>query len=142
MRFLSGKEKKQLNDKLPKGYEVSKKDNIKEDGNLLFLEDEKFLIIKNGVYLPHIRSLPDKVFKSVFVDKGAIPFVAKGADLMRAGIQRLDDGFEKGDIVLVRDENKEKAFAIGTALSSSEEMKTQTSGKSLEIYHYIGDEYF
>lgn len=142
MRFLSNKEKKELQEKLPKGYEVSKKDILKEHNSMLYLDEKKFLIIKEGRYLPHLNSLPDSTYKSVCVDKGAIPFIAKGADLMRPGIQMLDDGIEKDDIVVVRDENKKKAFAIGFSLVSSEEMKEQAGGKSLTIYHYIGDEYY
>lgn len=143
MRFLSNKEKKDLIQKLPKGYEISKKDELKESEDILYRGNVKFLININGKYFPHLNSLPQDIFPSVYVDKGAIPFVAKGADLMRPGIQKIsNDDFEANDVVVVRDENKEKAFAIGFALLDSNDMKNQTSGKSLKIYHYIGDKFY
>lgn len=143
MRFLSNKEKKDIISKLPKDYEASKKDEIKEANSIILKNNEKFLILKDNEFLPHLKSLPENSnYPSVFTDKGAIPFIAKGADLMKPGIREVKGEFEKGEIVIVRDENKEKAYAIGIAMLNSKEMKAQTSGKSLEIYHFIGDEHY
>lgn len=139
MRFLSNKEKKELQPKLPPGYEIDKKDEIKEGEGVLYKGEEKFLITKDSNLLPHLRSIPEEQYKSVYVDKGAIPFIAKGADLMRPGIREIDMGFEKGDVVMIRDENKRKTFALGIALLSSGDMKEQERGKSLQIYHFLGD---
>lgn len=139
MRFLSNKEKKQLSDVLPPGYEVGKKDEIKEKDNVLIKGDDVFLIKAEGKFLPHLKSVNESLYKSVYVDKGAIPFVIKGADLMRPGIRKIDDGFEKDEIVLVKDENHNKSIAIGFALFSSDEMREQKSGKSVKIFHYVGD---
>lgn len=140
MRFLSGKEKKQLRDKLPKGYEVDKKDEIKEDRGILYKNDEHFLIVEKDKYLPHLKSIPEDDYKAVYVDKGAIPFVIKGADLMRPGIVKIDDGIEKDDIILIKDENHNKTIALGVSMYSSDEMKEQEKGKSVKIIHYAGDE--
>ncbi|MCA9459053.1 MAG: DUF1947 domain-containing protein [Nanoarchaeota archaeon] len=145
MRFLSNKEKKELSGKLPKGCSFSKKEEIKEEGNLIYKGKDKFLIILDGEYLPHLSCLDENDYddyKSVYVDKGAIPFIIKGADLMRPGIQKIDEEIENGDIVLVRDENHNKIIAIGRSLFSSDDMKIQKKGKSIDIYHYVGDEYY
>ncbi len=147
MRFLSNKEKKELALKLPNGYEINKKDIIKEDGNLIYLDDDKFLIIdkidkKNNNYLPHLKSIPKEFYKIVKIDRGAIPFIIKGADLMRPGIRFIDDGINKDDIVMVVDEEHNKLLALGFSLFNSEEMKEQKTGKSIKIYHYFNDEFY
>ena len=142
MHHLSGKEKKQLRERLPQGYEVDKKDQITKKDNILYKDDKPFLIELEGKLMPHLKSLPDNAFKAVYVDHGAIPFLVKGADMMKPGIQKIEDGFEKGDIVIVRDEVKSKNLALGFALFNSEDMKKQESGKSVKIYHYFGDSYY
>lgn len=142
MRFLSGKEKKELNEKLPKGYVVEKKDDIKEKDNLLYKNEIKFLIIKDGKFLPHLKSINEKEYKSIYVDKGAIPYIIKGADIMRPGIRKIDENIEKGEIILVKDELHSKTLAIGFAEYNSSDLKKQEKGKSIIIYHYVGDLYY
>lgn len=142
MRFLSNKEKKLLSDVLPLGYEISKKDEVKEKDNLILRGDNVFLIKIGDKYLPHLKSVDERLYKAVYVDKGAIPFIIKGADLMRPGIQRLDVGFEKDDVILIKDENHNKTIAIGFAMFSSEDIKEQKSGKSVKVYHYVGDGFY
>ena len=149
MRILSNKEKKELKSLLPIGYEIDKKDEISEDNEVLFKNGDNFLIIleKNKKQIvalaPHLKSLTDDTsYKSVYVDRGAIPFIIKGADLMRPGIQIIEDGFESGDIVIIRDEKHKKNLAIGRSLFSSVDMKSQEKGKSIEIFHYFNDEFY
>lgn len=143
MRFLSNKEKKSLSDLLPKGYEFSKKDDITEGSDgLIYKNKEKFLIVLDGKFLPHLKSVPEGCFKAVYVDRGAIPFVIKGADLMRPGIRVIDDGFEKDEIVLIKDEEHKKTIAVGFALFSSKDMQSQEKGKSVKVFHYVGDSFY
>lgn len=143
MRYLSKKEKKQLSENLPSGYQINPaKDEIKEHDNILYLNNEKFLIIQDKKYLPHLKSVENTKLKSVFVDKGAIPFIIKGADLMRPGISKIEDNIQKGEIILIKDENHNKNLAIGFSLVSSEELKSQEKGKSIQIYHYFNDKYY
>lgn len=141
MRFLSNKEKKELNSKLPFGYQIDKKDEIKEHDGILYLNNEKILINIDGIYLPHIQTIPRNKFKSVFVDRGAIPFVIKGADVMRPGITKIDDDINKDDIIQVCDETHNKLLALGTAIFNTQEMRIQEKGKSVKIYNYHGDKY-
>lgn len=142
MKQLSGKDKKQLNDKLPKGYSVDKKDDIVIKDDLLLKNKEPFLIISKDSYLPHLKSVDENKYKCVYVDKGAIPFILKGATLMRPGIQRIDEGFENGEVILIKDENHNKTIAIGFALLSSKEMLEQSGGKSVDVYHFVSDKYY
>lgn len=142
MRHLSKKEKKQLVENLPKGYEINpQKDTITVNGNILYKDNEKYLIINNSSYLPHLNSINDNLYKAVYVDKGAIPFIIKGADLMKPGIQKIDSEIIKNEIILIKDENHNKNLAIGYSLYSSNELETQEKGKSVKIYHYFNDEY-
>jgi len=142
MRFLSNKEKKELANNLPKGYEITKKDELKEQDNILYKNSEKFLILKNKVYLPHLNSVSDANYNSVYVDRGAIPFIIKGADLMRPGIQKMDEKIEKGEIILIKDEEHNKNLAIGFSMFSSKDMQIQKKGKSVKVYHYVSDEFY
>ncbi len=142
MKFLSNKEKKDLIQKLPKGYDFEKKDEIKENDNILYKNNEKYLISINSNYYPHLKTINEKMFKSVFVDKGAIPFIINGADLMRPGIQKIEHEFKKNEIVLIKDENYNKLLALGTSLYDSKELEKQEKGKVISIYHYISDKYY
>ncbi len=142
MRYFSNKEKKKLMDELPLGYQVLKKDEIKEDALVVFKDCEKFLIIDGNRFLPHLKSIDEKHYKSVYIDKGAIAFIVNGADLMRPGITKIEDGISKGDVVIVRDQEHLKKLALGFALFSSDEMVVQKIGKSVKIYHYAGDSFY
>ena len=158
MRYLSKKEKKQLNEELNKelqeNYQINpNKDIITEKNNILYKNGNKFLIIKqndidninkkSNLYLPHLNSVDENSkFKSVFIDKGAIPFIIKGADLMKPGITKFDEDIKKNDIIIIKDENHNKNLAIGHSLLSSKELKKQEKGKSIIIYHYFNDEYY
>ncbi len=139
MRFLSGKEKKELNEKLPKGYVLEKKDDIKEKDGIVYKNDLKYLILKEDKYLPHLKSVDEKLYNSIYVDKGAIPFVIKGADVMRPGIRKIDENIQKGEIILIKDETYKKTLAIGFSQYSSEDMQKQEKGKSVIVYHFVGD---
>jgi PUA domain protein len=143
MRYLSNKEKKEIQDMLPAGYEITKKDEIKEgNDNILYKNSEKFLIKIDNELLPYLKSINEEEYKSVYVDKGAIPFVIKGADLMRPGIQKIDSDIKENQIILIKDENHNKTIAIGKSIYSSEDLENQEKGKSVKIFHYVGDEYY
>ena len=147
MRFLGNKEKKKLIELLPKGYIFLKKDEIKEEDNILYKNSEKYLICevdnndkKEIKYLPHLKSIPKDKYKSVYVDRGAIPFIIKGADLMRPGIVKIEDEIKKEEIVMIKDEEHNKLLALGFSLFNSNDMKNQEKGKSVQIYHYFNDD--
>jgi predicted RNA-binding protein (TIGR00451 family) len=148
MRHLSNKEKKQINEILWPGYSLDKKDEITEEKNILYKNGDKYLIIlekdkkKITKIIPHLRELNEKPFKSVYIDEGAIPFLIKGADMMRPGIHQIDEDIEKGEIILIKDLEHRKALAVGEAVLPSEEMHTQEKGVSVKVLHYMGDNNF
>jgi PUA-domain protein len=76
----------------------------------------------------------------VEVDHGAIPFLMNGADCMVAGIQAADETIKVGDLVWIRDEIHKRPLAIGRALMSGHELKTELKGKGIRTLHWVGDE--
>jgi PUA domain protein len=139
MRFLSNSEKKELNLSLPKGYMLDKKDEVKEHEGILYKNNQKYLLTFDGKYFPHLKTFPKEQYKGVYVDRGALPFITKGADLMRPGIRSFDEPFEKDETIFVGDEQTKKVVAIGIAMDTSEKMKAQEKGKCVKIIHFVGD---
>lgn len=152
MKHFSGKEKKQLSQFLPTGYKVDKKDELIEFENVIFKNKEHFLIkfqidnSKEFQHLPHLKSLQNNDlsnhFKTITIDVGAVPFLLKGADMMRPGITHIDDGIEKGELVIIIDEVKQLKIGVGLALFSSNEMKKMNSGKVIKNSHYFKDNFY
>jgi PUA-domain protein len=103
------------------------------DGEPLFfiMDGEPFFTVKGALKLN-----PDKMV--VIVDAGAIPFVVKGADIMKPGIVSADPGITEGDLVIVKEETHGKPLAIGRALVSGDQM-TVGSGKAIKTVHIVGD---
>ncbi|PSQ44362.1 RNA-binding protein [Halobacteriales archaeon QS_9_68_42] len=77
----------------------------------------------------------------VTVDSGAISFVSDGANVMRPGIVEATDDIESGDLVVVVEENHEKALAVGRAETDSDDM-VGDSGKVVESLHHVGDDLY
>ncbi|MCK5474747.1 MAG: DUF1947 domain-containing protein [Candidatus Aenigmarchaeota archaeon] len=114
-------------------------------------EDEEKIILVNGspsffysgkdIY-PALRLVLKKGaenFPAVFVDKGAIPFVCKGADVMRPGIIEIGDSVKKDAYVVVADQEHKKPLAIGISLFDAVDMKELKNGKAVKSIHRIGD---
>jgi PUA domain protein len=76
----------------------------------------------------------------VFVDRGAIPHVCNGANIMAPGIVRFGGEFRKGNFVLIVDEIHGKQLAIGEALYDLEEAKKIMHGIVFKNVHFVGDE--
>lgn len=80
----------------------------------------------------------------VSVDKGAIKFVLKGADVMCPGLTS-----KGGDVsaelpalapVAIYAEGKEHALAIGTTKMSTADIRGVNKGIGIEALHFVGDE--
>ena len=70
---------------------------------------------------------------------GAVPFISKGADVMRPGIKEVGGQIEKDGPVIIIDEKYGKPIAVGIAMYSSEEISSMKEGKVIKTLHYIGD---
>jgi PUA domain protein len=107
---------------------------ILKDGEIMFFYQEDLL-------LPALKLvLKNNFLKNVVVDMGAVPFAAKGADLMRPGIVGVDAYVREGDIVAIVDEKNLKPIAIGQSLFSKEEIQEMEVGKVVLNLHHVGDE--
>ncbi|MDO8661361.1 MAG: RNA-binding protein [Candidatus Woesearchaeota archaeon] len=91
-------------------------------------------------WLPHLKFILTNCFlKRITVDKGAIPFVVKGADIMRPGIVAVDEEITANELVVIIDQTYGKPIAIGKALFSSADMLALNSGKCIQNLHFVGD---
>ncbi len=92
-------------------------------------------------YIPVLTLLLNRQveMKKVVVDKGAIRFVTNSADVMIRGVTQIDPSIKKGDIVVIVDENHDRALAIGKAMFDAKEMENKNSGKVVKNLHTIQD---
>lgn len=118
-------------------------DYYEKDDDVFYLFQEKpILFQKDGTIYPTLRALTlmDRTKVAVVkVDRGAIPFVVKGADVMRPGIVTISDNVLKDQWLVVQDQEHGKDLGIGKALFSSEEMRSMPKGKVVLALHWFGD---
>lgn len=118
---------------------------IMEDGTaLFFINGELFFFEREGLLIPFLRILLKNLIQlpKIVIDKGAIPFIARGADVMVPGIVTTDKGFEKDDYVVIVDEAHNKPLAIGLVLMDEAELSSKKKGKGIKNVHYVGDRYW
>ena len=111
-------------------------------GISLYLVDRKPMLMHlGGIIFPTLRGLVEHPIPSrrVVVDSGAVPFVIKGADVMRPGITSITDDVRSGRPVQVVEERHGKPIAIGIALFDAGEMRKKTTGKVIKTHYYVGD---
>lgn len=126
------------------GYEAifTPKDKVEMvDEKLVYINGEIQWFIRDELLIPHLKLLHKSNFlKLVTFDKGAIKFIAKGADVFRPGITAFDADIKEGELVALRDETHGKILAIGIASASTKTMEEQEGGKAIKNIHYVGDE--
>lgn len=120
--------------------------------NVLQLVEESFRVYRIGEYV--LAEVGGVVFPTLheeynrrlleglpalIVDMGAVPHVARGADVMRPGVREFRGPFKEGDIVVVRDERNLKPISISRALKSMEECRAMERGKIAENLHHVDD---
>lgn len=136
--------KSQIRDLLDKHIAVDRKDVIKlDDGfvpHILLVNGVPAFFEHNASWLPTLKYLQSKaLLKKVTVDMGAIPFLIKGADIMRPGIKHIEDGIVKDELVVLIDEKYAKGIALGKALLNSQDMQQLQKGKVITNVHFVGD---
>ncbi|MGQ9468884.1 MAG: PUA domain-containing protein [Nitrososphaerales archaeon] len=82
-----------------------------------------------------------KKFPYVGVDRGAVPHICNGADVMRPGIVEWG-AFKKGDIISIRESNYKKSIAVGIALVNQSDMEKMEKGTVVKNLHYVGDKFW
>ncbi|HME19322.1 MAG TPA: PUA domain-containing protein [Nitrososphaerales archaeon] len=114
-----------------------------EDG-VVFVHIGEMVFVKSGeTFVPFLGSAAAlSLFPSATVDAGAIKFLLNGADVMRPGIRTFDGWGDKGRTVVIREEQKARAIAVGTATVPSEEASAMTKGVCLTNVHHVGDRFW
>jgi PUA domain protein len=109
---------------------------------VLYLVDKKPLLIKTREWaFPTVRGAIERPFpeRNIVVDMGAIPFVVKGADVMRPGIVSVTPDVRKGSPAIVVDERHKKALAVVIAFLDGPAIMAETKGKMAKTIHHVGD---
>ncbi len=124
---------------LPKkpSVEVWEEENFK----LYLVDGEPRLVeTRDGVFFPPLicSSLVEPLPK-VAVDRGAIPHICGGADVMRPGIVKVEGDFQVNALVVVVDEQYGKPLAIGLSLLPSCELLKAERGKMIKTVHHVND---
>jgi PUA domain protein len=112
-------------------------------GDILYAVNKVLKIWKSkDGYIPVLTLLLNKQveLKKIVVDKGAIRFVTNAADVMRPGITQIDPSIKEGDIVVIVDENHDRALAIGKSMLDAKQMEEKNSGKVVRNLHTIQDD--
>lgn len=114
-----------------------------EDG-VVFVELDGYEFVQSGEsFFPFLASQATlALFPTAVVDEGAIRFLLNGADVMRPGIRRLDDWGPAGKMVVVREEKKGRAIAVGTALVPGSEAEEMAKGECIKNLHHVGDRFW
>ncbi len=115
-------------------------------------EESKFVIIdgrftfvsgSEGGYLPFVGSAEAVgLFPSVTIDEGAVKYIIKGADVMRPGISKYDDWGDAGKLVVVREDKKGRAAAVGRTMVASADMAELKKGNCVKNLHHAGDKFW
>ena len=101
-------------------------------------------IISRPSPFTHLFSSDPKMMPRVTVDKGAIKFVLKGADVMCPGLTSAgaDCSVELPELapVAVFAEGKEHALAVGFTKMSTKDIRNIKKGVGIEAVHFCGDQ--
>lgn len=117
--------------------------NIDDGIDIIYVNDAPSFLKLKGKFIPCLKLLvslhKDEIPKRIIVDMGAVPFISKGADVMRPGIVYIDQLIEKDGPVIVVDEKHGKPIAVGIAMYPSNDIDSMDEGKVVKTLHYIGD---
>jgi PUA domain protein len=111
------------------------------DMDYLIIDGRVAYLMVDDVAFPSLRTLLDKGLdiRWVEVDKGAVRFLANGADVMAPGVNGADTGISEGDMVYVRDGNHKRPLVVGRATMSGPDMVVAVKGRAVETLHYVSD---
>lgn len=153
MRYLSKREVRELIHSLRESFSLEKlfeeilevETSIGEKRILFYIASEEsektpLLINISGEVVPAIHSLNKNILKTGYVkiDRGAVPRILGGADVMAPGIVETSV-FERDSVVGVREPERGLYIAVGRALMSSEEIMRTRRGRAVRVVHYAGD---
>ncbi|RJQ15502.1 RNA-binding protein [Candidatus Woesearchaeota archaeon] len=126
-------------------FPFHKKDKIEIIETVIFVNDKPAFFYfedhNQKKTIPTLHFLLDHpdYLKTLIIDMPAIPFLIKGADVMRPGIVQIDETIVQGEPVVLKDQNFKKPICIGLALCSGKDMQQMAKGKAVQNIHYVGD---
>jgi len=116
---------------------------IEEENFTLYRIDRLLICRKNELIFPTVHEEYNRdalnLLPAMIVDMGAVPHIAKGADVMRPGVREFVKEFTKGEIVVIKDERNLKPIAIALALENIDKCKVLKKGKIAENVHHVND---
>ncbi|KAF7703908.1 hypothetical protein CDIK_0072 [Cucumispora dikerogammari] len=122
-----------------KEYKISKYKNK------FFIVSDSYPLFFNvdNIYFPTLRYLNNESgeYKVAVLDDGAYKPILRGADVMAGGILKnyaLCDEFKVNDVVVIK--ITDEIVGIGLATVNKKDIKLDSSGIVIEIYHYKGDD--
>ena len=89
----------------------------------------------------HALADPD-ILPKYQVDRGAVPFVLSGANIMAPGLTSAGgamDDVPAESVVAVMVQGKEHAIAIGVTTMSTEDIRSVNKGNAVENTHWLND---
>jgi PUA domain protein len=117
---------------------------IFDDVKIIFIDDDPCFMKMDNMLFFTVKGIlkfkPNDRF--VVVDMGAVQFITSGADLMAPGIVNADENINVDDQVWICDETHRRPLAVGIAIMNGEEMIKENKGKSVKIFHYVGDKFW
>lgn len=108
---------------------------------IYFIDGVPTAFALEGRVMPTVRGLLafPATSRFVTVDKGAIDFILRGADVMAAGIVGADPAIAAGEAVWVREEAHLRPLAVGLALMTGQEMAAAEKGRAVKSVHHLRD---
>jgi PUA domain protein len=116
-----------------------------DEGEYLILGRDIVLFKTGSKWIPSLKYIIKNNIKPspvLYVDRGAVNALLRGADLMAPGVRGVEGSFNRDDVVFILDEEAKKPIALGLALYSSSELKTVSRGRVVKIIHHVGDRFY
>ena len=147
IKFLSKREINSLLEELdnisliPNSPKIKQVKSFELTDDIEILSSSNFILVRNEASLFPFLQDSDTLssIPKLIVDKGAIPFVCKGANIMRPGIKKISGDFSINSIVVISEEEHNQNLAVGRSLHSSEELLALNKGMVVQNLHFVGD---
>ena len=147
IKFLSRREINSLLEELdnisliPNSPKIKQVKSFELTDDIEILSSSNFILVRNeGSLFPFLQDSDTlSSIPKLIVDKGAIPFVCKGANIMRPGIKKINGDFSINSIVVISEEEHNQNLAVGKSLHSSEELLALNKGMVVQNLHFVGD---
>ncbi len=119
-------------------------DCAEPEAGVVFVRLDEYEFVQSGdSFFPYLGSQASlALFPAVVVDEGAIKFLINGADVMRPGIRKMDDWGDAGKLVVVKEEKKGRAIAVGPTSVSGAQAAAMSRGECVKNLHHVGDRYW